>query len=36
MGADRMTVALTLAEETLYEYLETHCEEYDNEEEDWF
>ena len=35
MRTDRMTSILTDAEETLYEYLETHCEEYHNEAEDW-
>ena len=30
-----MTDVLNQAEETLYEYLETHCEEYHNEAEDW-
>ena len=31
----RMTDVLSQAEETLYEYLETHCEQYSNEAEDW-
>ena len=35
MRTDRMTSVLAYAEETLYEYLETHCEEYHNEAEDW-
>ena len=35
MRTDRMTSVLADAEETLYEYLETHCEEYHNEAEDW-
>ena len=30
-----MTDVLTQAEETLYEYLETHCEGYNAEAEDW-
>ena len=35
MRTDRMTSVLADAEETLYEYLETHCEEFHNESEDW-
>ena len=35
MSKYRMTEVLSESEETLYEYLETHCEEYDNEAEDW-
>ena len=30
-----MTSVLADAEETLYEYLETHCEEFHNESDDW-
>tara|TARA_R100000808_G_scaffold10102_1_gene27172 strand:+ start:218 stop:643 length:426 start_codon:yes stop_codon:yes gene_type:complete len=35
MSKYRMTDVLSQAEETLYEYLETHCEQYNNEAEDW-
>ena len=35
MSKYRMTEVLSESEETLYEYLKTHCEEYHNEEEDW-
>ena len=35
MSKYRMTEVLSESEETLYEYLETHCEEYDNEAGDW-
>ena len=35
MSKYRMTEVLSESEETLYEYLETHCEEYNNEAEDW-
>ena len=35
MSKYKMTDVLSQSEETLYEYLETHCEEYDNEAENW-
>ena len=35
MRTDRMTSVLSDAEETLHEYLETHCEGYHYESEDW-
>ena len=35
MSKYKMTEVLSESEETLYEYLETHCEEYNNEAEDW-